>query len=119
MTDETYPVLSRGWRCVFKISLNVKSQTISNSTQGWGNTAGSFDRRGGLSKGMDFFFGRSDVAQGYFDKGDAAQIIVGGGGAPRGLQLVGVGGQHLGNVTLGCGGANINAPTLHIQTKCE
>ncbi len=31
MVDETYPVLSKGWSCKFKISLSGSNQTISIS----------------------------------------------------------------------------------------
>ncbi len=110
MTDKKYPVLSRGWRCDFTISLNGKPQTINHDTQAGG---------GFVVGGATITVGGGGASQG---------LLVGLGSASQGLSLVGgegrggasqdlVGGddQLLGSVTLDCG-ANITAPTLDIQT---
>ncbi len=123
---DRYPVLSKGWRCVFKICLNAKPQTINNGTStggaaqgfvvgedqiivGGGGAVQGLLGGGGASHGL---VGGGGASQGLFGRGGGAQGLVGGGGASQGL--VGGDDQLLGSVTLNyCG--NITAPVLDIQ----
>ncbi len=128
MTDEIYPALSR---CVFKISLNGKPQTINNGTPGLGNTARDFIDGGSAAQGFvggggaaQIIVGEGGASQGVLGGGGAAQGLLGGGSATQGLVgggsatqgLVGLDDQLLGRVTLDSGGNNITAPTLDIHT---
>ncbi len=138
VTDETYPVLSRGWRCIFKIGLNGKPQKIrgffggqdqiivggggaAQGLVGGGGAAQGLVGGGGAAQGLvgdggasQSLFGGGGASQGLVGGGDASQGVVGGGGAAQGF--VGGDGQLLGSVTLNCG-VNITAPTLYIQTN--
>ncbi len=97
VTHETYPALSRDWRCVFKISLNEKPQTYTL-----------------LRRIVNAEVAAAVEAPGFIGGGGTAQIIVSGGGAAQGL--VGRDDQLLGSVILDYG-SNITAPVLDIQTN--
>ncbi len=68
MTDETYSALSKDWKCVFKISLNGKPQTINNGTP-TGGAAHVYYGVGGATQG---FVDKRDADRG-FDHGGAAR----------------------------------------------
>ncbi len=81
VTNETYPALSNDRRCVFKISLNGKPQTINNGTPTGGSAVQGLFGRGGAAQGL---FGGGGAAQGLFGGESAAQGLFGGGGAAQG-----------------------------------